>query len=173
VGRNLTKGTIVVYESTVYPGVTEDICVPILERESGLKGGRDFKVGYSPERINPGDREHTFTKIRKVVSGQDAASLETIAQVYSSVVTAGVHRASSIKVAEAAKVIENTQRDLNLALMNELSVLFNRMGIDTREVLEAAGTKSPSSRGSSGGTASASIPTISPTAPSRSATTLR
>jgi UDP-N-acetyl-D-galactosamine dehydrogenase len=141
VGRNLAKGSIVVYESTVYPGVTEEICVPILERESGLKGGVDFKVGYSPERINPGDREHTFTKIKKVVSGQDAQSLEAIANVYASVVTAGVHKASSIKVAEAAKVIENTQRDLNLALMNELSVLFNKMGIDTREVLEAAGTK--------------------------------
>ena len=141
VGRNLSKGSIVVYESTVYPGVTEDICLPILERESGLKGGVDFKVGFSPERINPGDREHTFTKIKKVVSGQDAESLETIAQVYASVVTAGVYKASTIKVAEAAKVIENTQRDLNLALMNELSVLFNKMGIDTREVLEAAGTK--------------------------------
>ena len=141
VGRNLSKGAIVVYESTVYPGVTEDVCVPILERESGLTGGRDFKVGYSPERINPGDREHTFTKIRKVVSGQDAESLEVVAEVYASVVTAGVHKASSIKVAEAAKVIENTQRDLNLALMNELSVLFNKMEIDTREVLEAAGTK--------------------------------
>lgn len=141
VGRNLKKGSIVVYESTVYPGVTEDICLPILERESGLKGGVDFKVGYSPERINPGDREHTFTKIKKVVSGQDLESLEIIAQVYSSVVEPGVHRANSIKVAEAAKVIENTQRDLNLALMNELSVLFNKMGIDTREVLAAAGTK--------------------------------
>ncbi len=141
VGKNLKKGAIVVYESTVYPGVTEDICVPILEKESRLKGGVDFKVGYSPERINPGDREHTFTKIKKVVSGQDAESLEIIAQIYASVVTAGVHRASSIKVAEAAKVIENTQRDLNLALMNELSVLFNKMDIDTREVLEAAGTK--------------------------------
>jgi UDP-N-acetyl-D-galactosamine dehydrogenase len=141
VGRNLARNAIVVYESTVYPGVTEEICLPILERESGLKGGVDFKVGYSPERINPGDREHTFTKIKKVVSGQDAESLEIVAQVYASVVTAGVHRASSIKVAEAAKVIENTQRDLNLALMNELSVLFNKMEIDTREVLEAAGTK--------------------------------
>ncbi len=141
VGRNLKKGAIVVYESTVYPGVTEEICVPILERESGYKCGADFKVGYSPERVNPGDREHTFTKIQKVVSGQDAESLEVIAETYGSVVTAGIHRASSIKVAEAAKVIENTQRDLNLALMNELSVLFNKMGIDTREVLEAAGTK--------------------------------
>jgi UDP-N-acetyl-D-galactosamine dehydrogenase len=141
VGRNLSRGSIVVYESTVYPGVTEEICVPILERESGLKGGVDFKVGYSPERINPGDREHTFTKIKKVVSGQDAESLEVIAEVYASVVTAGVHKASSIKVAEAAKVIENTQRDLNLALMNELSVLFNKMGIDTCDVLAAAGTK--------------------------------
>lgn len=141
VGRNLSCGAIVVYESTVYPGVTEEICLPILEKESGLKGGVDFKIGYSPERINPGDREHTFTKIKKVVSGQDSESLEIIARVYADVVEAGVHRASSIKVAEAAKVIENTQRDLNLALMNELSVLFNKMGIDTREVLEAAGTK--------------------------------
>ncbi len=141
VGRNLSKDAIVVYESTVYPGVTEDICLPILEKESGLKGGVDFKVGYSPERINPGDKEHTFTKIKKVISGQDVESLEIIAQVYGSVVTAGVHRAGSIKVAEAAKVIENTQRDLNLALMNELSVLFSKMGIDTREVLDAAGTK--------------------------------
>ena len=141
VGRNLSKGAIIVYESTVYPGVTEEICLPVLERESGLKGGVDFKVGYSPERINPGDREHTFTKIKKVVSGQDSESLEVIAEVYNSVVEAGVHKASSIRVAEAAKVIENTQRDLNLALMNELSVLFNEMGIDTREVLEAAGTK--------------------------------
>lgn len=141
VGRNLTRGSIVIYESTVYPGVTEEICLPILERESGLKGGIDFKIGYSPERINPGDHEHTFTKIKKVVSGQDAEVLEIIAQVYERVVEAGVHRASSIKVAEAAKVIENTQRDLNLALMNELAVLFNKMGIDTREVLKAAGTK--------------------------------
>lgn len=141
VGRNLKRGAIVVYESTVYPGVTEDICVPILERESGLKAGQDFKVGYSPERVNPGDREHTFAKIQKVVSGQDSESLEVIAETYGRVVTAGIHRASSIKVAEAAKVIENTQRDLNLALMNELSVLFNKMGIDTQEVLAAAGTK--------------------------------
>ena len=141
VGKALKKGDIVVYESTVYPGVTEDECVPILERVSGLTCGRDFTVGYSPERINPGDKEHTFTKIRKVVSGQNAATLETVAAVYESVVTAGVHRASSIKVAEAAKVIENTQRDLNIALMNELALIFDRMGIDTCEVLEAAGTK--------------------------------
>ncbi len=141
VGKALKKGDIVVYESTVYPGVTEDECVPVLERVSGLVCGRDFTVGYSPERINPGDREHTFTKIKKVVSGQDAATLETVAQVYESVVTAGVHRAASIKVAEAAKVIENTQRDLNIALMNELALIFDRMGIDTNEVLEAAGTK--------------------------------
>nr|HQT26392.1 nucleotide sugar dehydrogenase [Burkholderiales bacterium] len=127
--------------STVYPGVTEDECVPILERESGLKCGQDFKVGYSPERINPGDKEHTFTKIKKVVSGQDQESLEIVASVYESVVTAGVHRAPTIKVAEAAKVIENTQRDLNIALMNELSLIFDRMGIDTSDVLEAAGTK--------------------------------
>ncbi|MHB0989819.1 MAG: nucleotide sugar dehydrogenase [Burkholderiales bacterium] len=141
VGRALKRGDIVVYESTVYPGVTEDECVPVLERCSGLKCGVDFKVGYSPERINPGDKEHTFTKIKKVVSGQDADSCETVAQVYESVVTAGVHRAASIKVAEAAKVIENTQRDLNIALMNELALIFDRMGIDTNEVLEAAGTK--------------------------------
>ncbi|BCS53710.1 nucleotide sugar dehydrogenase [Geobacter sp. SVR] len=141
VGRALKKGDIVVYESTVYPGVTEDVCVPVLERVSGLRNGPDFTVGYSPERINPGDREHTFTKIRKVVSGQDEETLEIVARVYESVVTAGVHRAASIKVAEAAKVIENTQRDLNIALMNELALIFDRLGIDTNEVLEAAGTK--------------------------------
>lgn len=141
VGRALKKGDIVVYESTVYPGVTEDICVPILERISGLKCGADFTVGYSPERINPGDKEHTFTKITKVVSGQDAATLAVVAAVYESVVTAGVHRAANIRVAEAAKVIENTQRDLNIALMNELALIFDRMGIDTNSVLEAAGTK--------------------------------
>lgn len=141
VGKALKRGDIVVYESTVYPGVTEDICVPILERVSGLSCGVDFTVGYSPERINPGDKEHTFTKITKVVSGQDAATLAVVADVYSSVVTAGVHRAASIKVAEAAKVIENTQRDLNIALMNELSLIFDRMGIDTNDVLAAAGTK--------------------------------
>jgi len=141
VGKALKKGDIVVYESTVYPGVTEDECVPVLERVSGLVCGRDFTVGYSPERINPGDKEHTFTKIKKVVSGQDAETLEIVAKVYESVVTAGVHRAASIKVAEAAKVIENTQRDLNIALMNELALIFDRMGIDTNDVLEAAGTK--------------------------------
>ncbi|MCA6216861.1 nucleotide sugar dehydrogenase [Ideonella sp. B7] len=141
VGQALKKGDIVVYESTVYPGATEEDCVPVLEQVSGLKHGVDFFCGYSPERINPGDREHTFTTIRKIVSGCDAATLETVAEVYASVVTAGVHRASSIKVAEAAKVIENTQRDLNIALMNELSVLFARMGIDTAEVLSAAGSK--------------------------------
>ena len=141
IGRNLSPGTIIVYESTVYPGVTEEICVPILERESGLKCGRDFKVGYSPERINPGDKVHTVDKIVKVVAGEDDETLETVAKVYELVVTAGVHRASSIKVAEAAKVIENTQRDLNIALMNELAIIFNKMDIPTREVLEAAGTK--------------------------------
>ena len=141
VGNALKKGDIVVYESTVYPGVTEDECVPVLEKISGLKCGSDFKVGYSPERINPGDKEHTFTKIKKVVSGQDAETLDIVASVYESVVTAGVHRAASIKVAEAAKVIENTQRDLNIALMNELAIIFDRMGIDTNDVLEAAGTK--------------------------------
>ncbi|MEN4829543.1 nucleotide sugar dehydrogenase [Pseudomonas sp. P39-UII1] len=141
VAKALKKGDIVVYESTVYPGVTEEICVPILERLSGLKCGADFTVGYSPERINPGDKEHTFTKIKKVVSGQDERTLEIVADVYASVVTAGVHKAASIKVAEAAKVIENTQRDLNIALMNELALIFDRMGIDTLDVLEAAGTK--------------------------------
>ncbi|CAB3759908.1 nucleotide sugar dehydrogenase [Paraburkholderia solisilvae] len=141
VGKALKKGDIVVYESTVYPGVTEDICVPILERLSGLTFGVDFTVGYSPERINPGDKEHTFTKILKVVSGSDARTLDIVAEVYASVVTAGVHKASSIKVAEAAKVIENTQRDLNISLMNELAIIFDLMKIDTLEVLEAAGTK--------------------------------
>lgn len=141
VGQALKRGDIVVYESTVYPGATEEDCIPVLEAVSGLKFGVDFTVGYSPERINPGDREHTFTKIKKIVSGSDAATLEIVADVYGSVVTAGVHKASSIKVAEAAKVIENTQRDLNIALMNELAVVFKRMGIDTQEVLEAAGSK--------------------------------
>lgn len=141
VGRNLTKGSIVVYESTVYPGVTEDICVPILEAESGLKYGRDFKVGYSPERINPGDKVHRLETIVKIVSGMDKDSLETIAKVYELVIGAGVYRAQSIMVAEAAKVIENSQRDINIAFMNELSIIFNKMGIDTKAVLEAAGTK--------------------------------
>lgn len=141
VGRNLTKGSIVVYESTVYPGVTEDVCIPILEKESGLKCGKDFKVGYSPERINPGDKVHRLETIVKIVSGMDEESLEEIAKVYELVVEAGVHRASSIKVAEAAKVIENSQRDINIAFMNELSMIFNKMGIDTKSVLEAAGTK--------------------------------
>ena len=141
IGKNLQPGAIVVYESTVYPGVTEDICVPILEQESGLKCGVDFKVGYSPERINPGDKVHTVDKIIKVVSGMDDETLETIAQVYQLVITAGVHRASSIKVAEAAKVIENTQRDLNIALINELSLIFNKLEIPTMDVLAAAGTK--------------------------------
>lgn len=141
VGKALKRGDIVVYESTVYPGATEEDCIPVLEAHSGLRFGIDFTVGYSPERINPGDREHTFTKIKKIVSGSDAHTLDVVAEVYSSVVTAGVHRASTIKVAEAAKVIENTQRDLNIALMNELSVVFKRMGIDTQEVLEAAGSK--------------------------------
>lgn len=141
VGQALKKGDIVVYESTVYPGATEEDCVPVLEKESGLKFGLDFTVGYSPERINPGDKEHTFTKIKKIVSGSDPATLEIVASVYASVVLAGVHKASSIKVAEAAKVIENTQRDLNIALMNELAVIFKRMDIDTQEVLDAAGSK--------------------------------
>ncbi|MCM3639279.1 nucleotide sugar dehydrogenase [Sporosarcina luteola] len=141
VGKNLQKGAIVVFESTVYPGVTEEECIPELEKHSGLKSGVDFFVGYSPERINPGDKEHTFTKITKVVSGQTPEALETIAQVYSDVVQAGVYKASSIRAAEAAKVIENTQRDLNIALMNELALIFDSLGIDTAEVLEAAGTK--------------------------------
>ncbi|MDQ3337195.1 MAG: nucleotide sugar dehydrogenase [Myxococcota bacterium] len=141
IGPHLKKGDIVVYESTVYPGVTEEICGPILDQLSGLKNGTDYFLGYSPERINPGDKEHTFEKITKVVSGQTPESLDRVAKVYSSVVTAGVHRAPSIKVAEAAKVIENTQRDLNIALMNELALIFDRMGIRTADVLEAAGTK--------------------------------
>ena len=140
-GRNLTKGSVVVYESTVYPGVTEDICVPILEKESGLKCGTDFKVGYSPERINPGDKKHRLENIVKIVSGMDDESLETIANVYGLVIEAGVYRAESIKVAEAAKVIENSQRDINIAFVNELSMIFNKMGIDTKAVLKAAGTK--------------------------------
>ena len=140
-GRNLTKGSIVVFESTVYPGVTEDVCAPILERESGLKCGVDFKIGYSPERINPGDKVHRLETITKIVSGMDEESLDVIAKVYELVVEAGVHRAESIKVAEAAKVIENSQRDINIAFMNELSIIFNKMGIDTKSVLEAAGTK--------------------------------
>ena len=140
-GQNLMPGSIVVFESTVYPGVTEDICVPILEKESGLKCGVDFKIGYSPERINPGDKVHRLETIRKIVSGMDEETLDIVAKVYELVVEAGVHRAESIKVAEAAKVIENSQRDINIAFMNELSIIFNKMGIDTKAVLEAAGTK--------------------------------
>ncbi|HET7525672.1 MAG TPA: nucleotide sugar dehydrogenase [Burkholderiaceae bacterium] len=141
VGRNLKKGAIVVYESTVYPGATEEVCIPLLEKHSGMKWQQDFFVGYSPERINPGDKQHTLTRITKVVSGDTPATLEKVAEVYSSIIAAGVHKASSIKVAEAAKVIENTQRDLNIALVNELSLIFHRIGIDTLEVLQAAGTK--------------------------------
>ena len=141
IGRYMKRGATVVYESTVYPGATEEICIPVLEKCSGMKWKHDFFVGYSPERINPGDKEHTLTKIVKVVSGDTPETLNTVAHMYSSVVTAGVHRASSIKVAEAAKVIENTQRDLNIALVNELSLIFHRVGIDTDEVLQAAGTK--------------------------------
>ena len=141
VGRNLTKGSIVVFESTVYPGVTEEICIPILEKESGMKCGVDFKVGYSPERINPGDKVHRLETIVKVVAGMDEESLDVIAKVYELVVDAGVHKAESIQVAEAAKVIENSQRDINIAFMNELSIIFNKMGIDTKAVLKAAGTK--------------------------------
>lgn len=141
VGKNLSRGSVVVYESTVYPGLTEEVCVPILERESGLSFGRDFTVGYSPERINPGDKVHKLETITKIVSASDLPTADLLAEVYGCVVRAGIHRASSIKVAEAAKVIENTQRDLNIALMNELAVIFERMGIDTQEVLEAAGSK--------------------------------
>lgn len=140
-GRNLTKGSVVVFESTVYPGVTEEVCVPVLEQESGLKCGVDFKIGYSPERINPGDKVHRLETIKKIVSGMDEETLDVVAKVYELVVDAGVHRAESIQVAEAAKVIENSQRDINIAFMNELSIIFNRMGIDTKAVLEAAGTK--------------------------------
>ncbi|WP_409228220.1 nucleotide sugar dehydrogenase [Gudongella sp. SC589] len=141
VGRNLTKGSIVVYESTVYPGVTEDICIPILEEESGLKCGVDFKIGYSPERINPGDKVHRLENIIKIVSGMDEESLDEIAKVYELVIEVGVHKAGSIKVAEAAKVVENSQRDINIAFMNELAMVFDRMGIDTKEVVEAMNTK--------------------------------
>lgn len=141
VGKVLKKGDYVVFESTVYPGCTEEDCIPVLEKHSGLKFVKDFKVGYSPERINPGDKEHTITKIKKVVSGCDKESLDTVAKVYETIIEPGVHRASSIKVAEAAKIIENTQRDVNIALMNELSIIFNKMGINTFDVLEAAGTK--------------------------------
>ena len=140
-GKNLTKGSIVVYESTVYPGVTEDVCVPILEQESGLVCGVDFKVGYSPERINPGDKVHRLENIRKIVSGMDAEALEEIAQIYELVIEAGVHRAGSIKVAEAAKVVENSQRDINIAFINELAMAFDKMDIDTSEVIEAMNTK--------------------------------
>ena len=141
VGKYMGKGSIVVYESTVYPGLTEEECVPILEMESGLKWKKDFNVGYSPERVNPGDKEHTLDKIKKIVSGDSPKATELLAQLYGSVVTAGIYKAPDIKTAEAAKVIENTQRDLNIALMNELSLIFNKMGIDTKEVLQAAGTK--------------------------------
>src|SRR5665647_632606 len=140
-GRHMKKGAIVVYDSTVYPGATEDVCIPVLERESGLKWKQDFFVGYSPERINPGDKEHTLTKILKIVSGDSPDTLDKVAKLYETIILPGVHRASSIKAAEAAKVIENTQRDLNISLMNELSIIFKKIGIDTLEVLEAAGTK--------------------------------
>lgn len=141
VGRNLTKGSVVVYESTVYPGVTEDVCIPILERESGLKCGKDFKIGYSPERINPGDKVHRLENIKKIVSGCDDEALDVIAKVYELVIEVGVHRASTIKVAEAAKVVENSQRDINIAFMNELAMAFDKMGIDTNEVVDAMNTK--------------------------------
>ena len=141
VGKHMKRGAIVVYESTVYPGATEEVCIPLLEQHSGMTWKQDFHVGYSPERVNPGDKERTITRIVKVVSGDDAATLKTVGDLYESVITAGVHRATSIKVAEAAKVIENTQRDLNIALMNELAIIFDKIGIDTIEVLQAAGTK--------------------------------
>jgi UDP-N-acetyl-D-galactosamine dehydrogenase len=141
VGKNMKRGAIVVYESTVYPGATEEVCIPLLEKHSRLEWKKDFWVGYSPERINPGDKDHTVTKIVKVVAGDTAVSLDKVAEVYGRIITAGVYKASSIKVAEAAKVIENTQRDLNIALMNELAIIFERVGIDTLEVLKAAGTK--------------------------------
>ncbi|TDP74609.1 nucleotide sugar dehydrogenase [Roseateles toxinivorans] len=141
VGRHMKRGAIIVYESTVYPGATEEVCIPVLERESGLKWKQDFFVGYSPERINPGDKEHTLTKILKIVSGDTPETLDKVAELYERIIVPGVHRASSIKAAEAAKVIENTQRDLNIALMNELAIIFDKLGIDTTEVLEAAGTK--------------------------------
>ena len=141
VGRHMKKGATIVYESTVYPGATEEVCIPVLERESGLKWKQDFFVGYSPERINPGDKEHTLTKILKIVSGDTPETLDSVAKAYEKIIVPGVHRASSIKTAEAAKVIENTQRDLNIALMNELSIIFDKLHIDTSEVLEAAGTK--------------------------------
>jgi UDP-N-acetyl-D-galactosamine dehydrogenase len=141
VGRHMKKGVTVIYESTVYPGATEEVCIPVLERESGLKWKEDFFIGYSPERINPGDKEHTLTKILKVVSGDSPETLDRVAKLYEKIIVPGVHRAPTIKAAEAAKVIENTQRDLNIALMNELSIIFDKMGIDTSEVLEAAGTK--------------------------------
>lgn len=141
VGQHMKRGATVIYESTVYPGATEEVCIPLLEKHSGMKWRRDFHVGYSPERVNPGDKEHTLPKIVKVVSGDDALTLEAVAALYGSIITAGIHKASSIKVAEAAKVIENTQRDLNIALMNELAIIFDKIGIDTLEVLQAAGTK--------------------------------
>ena len=141
IGRNMKKDSIVVYESTVYPGATEEVCLPILERESNMKCGIDFKIGYSPERVNPADKINTLTKIKKITSGMDKESSEKIAEVYGSIIEAGVHRVSSIKVAEAAKVIENSQRDINIAFINELAMIFDRIGIDTLEVLEAAGTK--------------------------------
>ena len=141
VGRNMKPGAIIVYESTVYPGATEEICIPVIEKYSGLQWKKDFFVGYSPERINPGDKQHTLTTIIKVVSGDNPATLEKVAHLYESIITAGVYRASNIKVAEAAKVIENTQRDLNIALMNELAIIFDKLGIDTLEILQAAGTK--------------------------------
>ena len=141
VGKHMKRGAIVVFESTVYPGATEEVCIPLMEKHSGMKWKRDFFVGYSPERINPGDKERTLTKIRKVVSGDTPETLEKVAEIYGAVITAGIYKASSIAVAEAAKVIENTQRDLNIALMNELAIIFDRLGLDTLEVLEAAGTK--------------------------------
>lgn len=176
VGTNLKRGAIVVYESTVYPGVTEDECVPVLEKFSGMKWKKDFFVGYSPERINPGDKKHTFATITKVVSGDTAETLEKVAHVYGTAVKAGIHRARSIKVAEAAKVIENTQRDINIALMNELRIIFDKMGISTHDVLKAASSKwnfLPFDPGWLADTVSASILIIWLLKPRKSATTLR
>ena len=176
VGRHMSRGCVVCYESTVYPGVTEEECRPILEAESGLRFPQDFTLGYSPERINPGDKVHRLETVRKIVSGSDEATADLLEQVYGSVVSAGIHRASSIKVAEAAKVIENTQRDINIALMNELAIIFNKLDIDTLEVLEAAGSKwnfLPFRPGLVGGTASASIRITSPIRLRRSAATLK
>ena len=176
IGPSMRPGAVVVFESTVYPGLTREICGPILAKASGLRQGIDFKLGYSPERINPGDTAHRLETITKVVAGEDDATLERVAAIYGAIIKAGVHRAPSIEVAEATKVIENTQRDLNIALMNELAIIFDRLGIETSDVLAAAGRSGiscRSRRASSAGIASASIPIISPRAPRRWAITRR